>query len=235
MSNPYFQFKDFTIWHDKCAMKVGTDSVLLGAWAPIRGLSALDIGSGTGILTIMLASRSSLFIHALDIDESAVIQTIENSSLTKWTERITAEIADIRTWHSERKFDTIISNPPFYKEKILPDTMGRLMARNTCSLNYEDLVKQVAKHLSSAGVFSVVLPKSSENEFRAIAVKYGLHPQQSLEVTTVKGKVPKRILLAFSLENSSMSEKREQLSIYNAPGIFSDEYKDLVKAYYLYL
>lgn len=235
MSNPYFQFKDFTIWHDKCAMKVGTDSVLLGAWAPIKGLSALDIGSGTGILSIMLASRSFLLIHALDIDEASVKQTLENAALTKWKDRISAEIADIRAWNSDRKFDTIISNPPFYKEKTLPDSRTRLMARNTCSLDYADLIKQVVRHLSSTGIFSVILPKSSELEFRALAVEYGLHPVQSLEVTTVEGKSPKRILLAFSSDISLLPEKKQQLSIYTHSGTFSEEYKKIVGSYYLHL
>lgn len=235
MRNPYFQFKDFTIWHDKCAMKVGTDSVLLGAWTPVKGASALDIGSGTGILAIMLASRSSVFVHALDIDESAVSQTLENAALTPWKDRISAEIADIRTWKSERKFDTIISNPPFYKENTLPDNTARLMARNTCSLNYADLVKQAVNHLTSTGIFSVIIPKSSELEFRALAVENGLHPVQSLEVTTVERKPPKRILLAFSLENSSLPEKKQHLSIYTSPGVFSEAYRKLVGAYYLHL
>lgn len=232
MGNPYFQFKDFTIWHDKCAMKVGTDSVLLGAWAVLRGETALDIGCGTGILAIMLASRSNLHIHAVDIDAPAIAQTLENAALTPWKERITAETADIRTYNAGRKFDTILSNPPFYTENTLPDGKARQQARNASSLSYGDLVEAVMKHLSPQGVFNVILPASSEMDFRGIAVENGLHPVRSLSVSTVEGKVPKRVLMAFSPEDAC-TEKREHLSIH-APGReYTEAYRQLVGGFYL--
>lgn len=234
MSNAYFQFKNFTIWHDKCAMKVSTDSVLLGAWSPIVGTSALDIGAGTGILAIMLVSRSEILdIHAVDIESSAVKQTIENAELTPWKNRIAAEQADIRQWTSKQKFDTIISNPPFYKEQTVPTDKARLMARNTLSLSYNDLVKAVVKHLSPNGIFSVILPTSAELDFRGISVEYGLHPVQSLTITTVEGKAPKRILLAYSLQESPFPEKKQRLFIHNTTGDFTEDYKALVGKYYL--
>lgn len=233
MSNPCFQFKDFTIWHDKCAMKVGTDSVLLGAWAPITGAQALDIGCGTGILTLMLASRSNLLIHAVDIEASAVRQTRENADRTPWKDRITVEQADVRQWRGNRTFDTIISNPPFYKEQTAPADKARSLARNTLSLNYDELVKTVVSHLSPTGIFSVILPASSEMDFRGIAVEYGLHPVRSLNVTTKEGKPPKRIVLAFSREGRLFTESKQRLFIQKSTGTFSDEYKALVGRYYL--
>lgn len=235
MSNSYFQFKKFTIRHDKCAMKVGMDSVLLGAWAPLRGTSALDIGCGTGILAIMLASRAAVSVHAIDIDASAVEQTLENAASTPWKEQITGETADIRTWNGKQSFDTIISNPPFYKEQTTSPDKARLIARSTQSLSYNDLVKSVVRLLSPTGVFSVILPSSAEMDMRGIAVEYGLHLVQSLTVTTVEGKAPKRILMSFSPENSSFSERKMRLCIRDSQGEFTEEYKALVGPYYLHL
>lgn len=233
MSNPYFQFKKFTIWHDKCAMKVGTDSVLLGAWAPFIGNTALDVGCGTGILSIMLAGRSELDIHALDIDADAVSQTLENAAATPWKDRITAETADFCKWKDERVFDTILSNPPFYESQTLPPEKARMKARNTQSLSYGDLICQVARRLSPKGLFSMVLPASEERTLRGLAVEYGLHPVKSLKVTTVEGKVPKRLLITFTPESISLQEEQRCLCIHDASGAFTDEYKRLVGDYYL--
>lgn len=235
MSNPYFQFKNFTIWHDECAMKVGTDSVLLGAWAPFTGTEALDIGCGTGILSIMLACRSSLNIHAIDIDPAAVRQTLKNVGKTTWSRRITAEVADIRNWSNQGLYDTIISNPPFYNVQTKSPDRARMQARNTESLSYEELIKQAVKRLSPDGLFSVVLPVSEEMNFRGLTVEYGLHPIQSLTITTVEGKMPKRILMTYSLREMSEAEKRNNLCIHNASGTFTDDYAQLVGNYYLKL
>lgn len=236
MSNSYFQFKKFTIRHDKCAMKVGTDSVLLGAWAPVFGRSVLDIGCGTGILSILLASRvPDLAIYAVDIDASAVEQTMENAHNTPWGKQITAQTIDIRKWESTQLFDTILSNPPFYPEQTLPPSEQRSLARNTCSLNYRELVECVVNHLSPDGLFSVILPISSEMIFRGLAVEYGLHPVRSLTVTTVEGKMPKRILMAYTLQNIMSFEEKQTLCIRNSSGDYSSEYSQLVGDYYLKL
>lgn len=236
MSNPYFQFKQFTIRHDKCAMKVGTDSVLLGAWAPVKGKTALDVGCGTGILSLMLACRSDLhMIHAIDIDPAAVDQTLENASNTKWRQRITAETVDVRSFSPSCAFDTVISNPPFYTETVLPPSQGRLHARNTVSLDYRQLVDSVVRFLSPQGIFSVVLPAAAEMTFRGLLVEYGLHPVQSLLITTVEGKAPKRVLLASSPAVQPVSEKRELMCIHRSDGTFSHEYTELAGRYYLHL
>lgn len=235
MSNPYFQFRDFTIWHDKCAMKVGTDSVLLGAWAPFTGNTALDIGCGTGILSIMLAKRSSLTIHAIDIDQAAVEQTLENAKKTPWIGRITAEVADIRNWQGGRVFDTILSNPPFYNTRTVSPEKARMQARNTLSLSYGDLIQQAVAHLSPDGLFSVVLPVSEEMNFRGLAVEHGLHPLKSLTITTVEGKAPKRILMTYTLSTVSSNEEKKSLCIHDAKGHFTEDYVRLVGDYYLRL
>lgn len=235
MSNPYFEFKKFTIRHDKCAMKVGTDSVLLGAWAPCKGKTALDIGCGTGILSIMLACRSSMLVHAIDIDPAAVGQTLENAETTPWGNRISAETADIRHWDNGLRFDTVLSNPPFYNSQTTSPDKNRTQARNTCSLSYKELIQQAAAHLSPDGIFSVVLPAAEEMNFRGLAVEQGLHPLQSLTITTVEGKSPKRILMAYTSKDFQANEKKDTLCIHDTSGAFTKEYVRLVGAYYLKL
>lgn len=115
MPNPYFSFKQFTVYHDRCAMKVGTDGVLLGAWADVSGArDILDIGTGTGLIALMLAQRSEAHIMAVDIDEDAVKQAKENVEKSPWPGRIEVERHDICCFNSDIRYDVIVSNPPYF-------------------------------------------------------------------------------------------------------------------------
>ena len=133
MSNPYFQFKQFTVWHDKCAMKVGTDGVLLGAWTSVQGAhSILDVGTGTGLVALMLAQRSlpNTNIVALEIDEAAARQAKENIVRSPWKKQIEVVQADFRKYQSPEKFDVIVSNPPYFVDSLgCPDQIGRASCR----------------------------------------------------------------------------------------------------------
>lgn len=236
MSNPYFQFKQFTVWHDKCAMKVGTDGVLLGAWTPVReARHILDIGTGTGLVALMLAQRSPVDtkIVALEIDESAVEQAKENVVRTPWKERIEVVQADFIQYQSSDKFDVIVSNPPYFIDSLECPDQQRNAARHNNSLTYEELLKGVAGLLAEDGTFTVVIPADVADRLKAIALKWNLYAVRQLNVVTKLGGEPKRILINFSFSNQECVV--ESLLTEIARHQYSEEYISLTREYYLNL
>ena len=168
MPNPYFQFKQFVVFHDKCAMKVGTDGVLVGAWAQVDGARrVLDIGTGSGLIALMLAQRNpDAFVTAVDIDEAAVEQARENVARTPWSDRMEVERLDIRKAPEEWNgcFDAIVSNPPYFVESVKCPQAQRNTARHTDELDFDALLSKVSVLLSEKVVF-VVLPATAFGRF----------------------------------------------------------------------
>lgn len=197
-----FHFKQFSIHHDLCAMKVGTDSVLLGAWADCnRAHTILDVGTGSGILALMAAQRNpSAQITAIEIDPSAVEQARMNVSLSPWTERIDVEQADIRNWCSKALFDCILCNPPFYSNGLLSPMAQRNQARQTACLSFEDLIRSCAPRLTETGTFHVIIPSESCDEFTQLCWENNLYALEKVWVHTKENKAAKRVLLSFSRE-----------------------------------
>ena len=148
MSQPFFQFKQFTVWHDKCAMKVGTDGVLLGAWTPVESSARiLDIGTGTGLVALMLAQRCSASVIALEIDGKAAQQAAENITRSPWGSRIEVVCQDFRLYSNKNnslKYDTIVSNPPYFTDSLKCPDSQRNTARHNDNLSYEELLKGVS-------------------------------------------------------------------------------------------
>lgn len=232
-----FQFKQFTVQQDKSAMKIGTDSVLLGAWCPIDNnpISVLDIGSGTGILSLMLAQRTSADqIDALEIDENAYEESIENFENSPWSERLFCFHAGLDEFvdEPEDEYDIIISNPPFYSEDFKTDNSQRDLARFQDALPFEDLIEAADLLLSENGIFAVIIPYKEEERFIDLCAEVELFP---IKVTRVKGshKTPiVRSLLAF---------KRFELSVLTADELiieinrheYTDDYINLTKDFYL--
>lgn len=201
MSNPYFQFKQFTVWHDKCAMKVGTDGVLLGAWTSVESAHRiLDIGTGTGLVALMLAQRSlpDANIVALEIDEAAVGQARENVIRSPWKERVEVVQADFRKYRSSDKFDVIVSNPPYFVDSLECPDRQRAAARHNDSLTYEDLLEGVSGLLTENGFFTVVIPADVAERVKKIASIKKLYAVRQLNVITKPGGIPKRVLITFS-------------------------------------
>jgi len=239
-----FSFKQFSIEQDRCAMKIGTDGVLLGAWTPIQNnpFSILDIGSGTGIIALMLAQRSQAEqIDALEIDEEAYEQSVDNFEKSPWSERLFCYHAglDELVEEPEDEYDLIVSNPPFYNEDYKTESIQRDIARFQDAMPFEDLIEAAALLLSENGVFSVIIPFKEETVFLAIAKEYQLYP---IKITRVKGTPTtaiKRSLLAFS--RSALADNIQQnldlitdeLIIENARHIYTPEYIELTKAFYL--
>ena len=242
-----FIFKQFTINQDRCAMKVGTDAVLLGAWTPVdhHPISILDIGSGTGIIALMLAQRSDAvpiaigIIDAIEIDEDAYEQCVENFEQSQWNDRLFCYHASLLefTEEIEDKYELIVSNPPFYSPSPAPQkeesvrSISRKTARFQDALPFEHLVESVSKLLSKRGVFSVILPFQEEENFLALALKINLFPFRILHVKGNPSSEIKRSLVAFSFEKSDVSI--EELIIETSRHQYTEAYINLTKDFYL--
>lgn len=232
MPNPYFSFKQFTVYHDRCAMKVGTDGVLLGAWADVdTARRVLDIGTGTGLISLMLAQRSNARIKAIDIDMDAVEQARSNVAASPWKDRIEVERQDICHFTSESLFDVIVSNPPYFVDSLKCSDGQRNTARHTDNLDFRDLIASVARLLHPEGVFSVIIPTDGKEHFLTIATSYGLHLSHQTLIHTTPVAEPKRALLAFkfSLNECITNDLIVELSRH----VYSKEYIELTKDFYL--
>ena len=235
MSNP-FVFKQFTIHQDQCAMKVGTDGVLLGAWTNIEcnPNSVLDIGSGTGIIALMLAQRSNAeLIDAIEIEEDAYEQCVENFENSPWSDRLFCYHASLQefTDEVEEKYDLIISNPPFYTDDFKSKNTQRDIARFSSAMPFKHLVKSVSKLLSENGKFTVIIPFKEEEQFITLASKVNLFPNRILRVKGNHNTEIKRSLLEFSF--SKIEIKTEELTIEKGRHNYTNDYVNLTKDFYL--
>lgn len=235
MSQQYFEFKQFTINQDKCAMKVGTDAVLLGSWVDATSSkSILDIGTGTGIIALMLAQKSSAQIDAIDIDAGAFSQATENVALCKWKERIHIFHQSFQDFYSKRetKYDLVVSNPPYFIDSSKALAESRTAARHTDSLPFDDLIEGVVKLLDKKGKFCVILPFKEAEYFRELAEEKKLHLDKILRVKTRADKVEKRLLMQFEFNPTSFSESSIIIEE-DERHSYSEDYKKLTKDYYL--
>lgn len=231
-----FQFKQFTIQQDKCAMKVGTDGVLLGAWAPVdhRPFSILDVGAGTGLIALMLAQRSHAEqIDGIEIDDDAYEQAVDNFENSPWGDRLFCYHAGLDEFmeEPEDEYDLIVSNPPFYTDGYFSGDEKRDKARFTESLPFEDLVEASSILLSDIGVLAVVIPFKEEEHFIALAKAEELYP---FKITRIKGTPEteiKRSIIAFS--RTEKETAIDQLIIETARHKYTDEYISLTKDFYL--
>ena len=218
-------------------MKIGTDGVLLGAWTPITNnpFSILDIGTGTGVIALMLAQRSHAEqIDALEIDENAYEQSVDNFENSPWSDRLFCFHAGLDEFveEPEDEYDLIVSNPPFYTEDYKTDNQQRDLARFADAMPFEDLIEAAALLLSENGIFSVIIPFKEEENFVALAQEYELFP---IKITHVKGTPTaeiKRSLLAFS-RKQTLDIPLDELTIETARHIYTPEYIELTKDFYL--
>ncbi|OYX82296.1 MAG: tRNA (adenine-N(6)-)-methyltransferase [Flavobacteriales bacterium 32-34-25] len=218
-------------------MKVGTDGVLLGAWTPIENnpFGVLDIGTGTGIIALMLAQRSGAEqIDALEIDEDAYEQATDNFENSPWNDRLFCFHAGLDEFveEPEDEYDLIVSNPPFFSEDYKSDNEQRDLARFQDAMPFEDLIEAAALLLSENGIFSVIIPFKEESTFLALTKEYELYP---LKITRVKGTPTteiKRSLLAFS-RNKIADFPIDELIIETTRHIYTPEYIALTKDFYL--
>jgi tRNA1Val (adenine37-N6)-methyltransferase len=232
-----FSFKQFSIQQDRCAMKIGTDGVLLGAWTPIENnpFSILDVGTGTGVIALMLAQRSHAEqIDALEIDEEAYEQSVDNFENSPWSDRLFCFHAGLDEFveEPEDEYDLIVSNPPFYTDEYKSENEQRDLARFADAMPFEDLIEAADLLLSENGIFAVIIPFKEEETFLALAAAFELYP---LKITRVKGTPTteiKRSLLAFS-RNEKIDFPIDELIIETSRHIYTSEYIELTKDFYL--
>jgi len=219
-------------------MKIGTDSVLLGAWARLDSQpnSILDIGAGTGVLALMLAQRSGAeLIDAIEIDDAAYEQCVGNFEASDWGDRLFCYHASLDefTEEIEDQYDLIISNPPFYTDTFKTENEERNKARFEDAMPFTELLKSVSKLLSPTGQFNLVIPFSEENSFIELAAKEGLYPSHILQVRGQESSPVKRSLICFTFEKQTI--KTQELIIEIARHQYTKEYINLTKDFYLKL
>lgn len=246
MSTPYFRFKQFTIFHDRCAMKVGTDGVLLGCWAITppypspqgRGIRILDIGTGSGLIARMLMQRfPEAEVEGIDIDEAAVEQARGNG--------VNAYLSSLQEWPNHKpqstnhKYDLVVSNPPYFQNSLKNPDKGRELARHTDSLSYEELLAHSARLLTMHGQLAIILPADAEHEICTLAVRHSLYLTHVTRVYSKESKPPRRVLLQFEKSESQdhgITESRpleDTLVLEDDKGGRSAAYQELAKDFYL--
>lgn len=237
MPNPFFHFKQFTVYHDRCAMKVGTDGVLLGAWTDISDVkTALDIGTGTGLISLMIAQRNrNITIDAIDIEINAIAQAKDNIKNSPFADQIKCTQCSVQEFAEkyEKKYDIIVSNPPFFTESLKSPDNQRSLARHDDTLSINDLLKASAKLLNNNGKLSLIYPYEYKNSISNIAKQNHLFINKAANVYPTPSSQPRRILLEISKNQTPIQEN--SLTIEESRHIYSDEFTELVKDFYLKL
>lgn len=237
MNNQYFQFKQFRIEQERCAMKVTTDACMQGAWTPVLPdvKRVLDIGAGTGLLSLMLAQRNgSITIDAIEYDPMAAGQARENVDASPWKERINIIEGDVCRHSFDGKYDLIISNPPFFNNSLLSDDADKNRARHTVSLTYDSLLKVIDENLAEGGCASVMLPYNEYLLWKGLLNDGKWHEVGRLYVSHRPGAAVKRVVCIFGKkEADSLTE--ESLIIYDEEHQCSQGFIKLLSPYYLNL
>jgi tRNA1Val (adenine37-N6)-methyltransferase len=233
MPNNYFSFKYFTVYQDRCAFKVGTDGVLLGASADISSAtSILDIGTGTGLIAMMLAQRCDAWITAIEPDFDSFSQASENVKRSEWNDRIKVINIDIQNFNPGISFDLIVSNPPYFTDSLRNPDQRKANSRHNVSLTVKELLKGVSALLAESGKFQLILPYPEGNIFIAEAQDYGLFCNDILKIRPLPTSEIKRMILTFSKKHSQAHEKFLTIER-GRRHEFTKEYINLTKDFYL--
>ncbi|MBR5206506.1 MAG: methyltransferase [Alistipes sp.] len=229
-----FRFRGFEVRDELCAMKVGTDGVLIGAWARVEDASTiLDVGTGSGLIALMAAQRNTQArIMAIDIDSEAVAQARINADNSPWSERIVTERVDVTQWSTELRFDHIVSNPPYFVDALHCPDAQRNMARHTITLDFEALVASACRLLNANGRLSVILPTDGAASFRRAAFEK-LWLTRQCDIAIKEGEEPRRTMMEFMLCDTPQMPRCSRLTMHDRSGGYSEEYRALTSAFYL--
>src|SRR6478735_4947174 len=238
MGNTYFRFKQFTVQQDKSAMKVCTDASLFGAWISsklenslLHRESILDIGTGTGLLSLMLAQSTSSLIDAVEIDSDAFEQANENINNSQWKHRIQLFHADARNFHTEKKYDLIVSNPPFFENDLTSPEEKKNMAKHSSTLNLHELLEIVEKLIHPKGNLAILLPAHRSQQFKQMAAVKNFH----LLYEAMVRQTPKhdffRCMFIFSKQ--AFEKIGEEEIVIQQYGKNTQYFAELMKEYYL--
>jgi len=240
MANTYFRFKQFTVQQEACAMKVTTDACLFGAWSAAAmstqnaaGKTLLDIGTGTGLLSLMIRQKNNLEIEAVEIDAAATAQAKENVTASPWPESMQVHQGDILNMGILKSYDYIISNPPFYEKELKSTDSKRNTAHHSHQLTLQALLSFIATHLKADGQFFLLLPYKRRNEVQALLQKNQLLIYTEAIVQQTPTHTPFRIMLQGGFEQAAC--KTNPIIIAESNQQYTPEFKTLLKDYYLYL
>ncbi|MBO5962731.1 MAG: methyltransferase [Alistipes sp.] len=227
-----FRFKQFAVEQEDVAMKVGTDGVLLGAWANSDNVKRiLDIGTGTGVIALQMAQRNPIaHIHAVEIDDTAAKRARANFDLSPWAERLTVEQTAVQEFEPSEKFDLIVSNPPYFVDSLLPPDAKRSTARHTHDLTFEELDSAVCRLLDDNGRFALILPITEFEKYLALTQ---LHLVRRCDVCPVEGGAIKRIMGEFAKQPTTEIEIETIAIERGRRGDYTDDYRALTKDFYL--
>ena len=235
MRGDSFTFKQFVVRQERCAMKVGTDGTLLGAWAELAKADGrvLDIGTGTGLMALMMAQRyPKARVTAIDIDEMAVSQARENVARSPFADRIEVRQADVNAFEPTEMFDSIVCNPPFFNHALVCPDNQRTQARHTTSLSYQQLMAAAWRLLNEEGLFSVIIPNDFFRQLESEAHLAGFFLTRVFGVRTIEGKPIKRYLIELRKNPQTEMIKKEVL-IDDSPNVRSEWYRELTKDFYI--
>ena len=235
--NTFFQFKQFRIDQGQTAMKVTTEGCLFGAWVASQvqnAKSVLDIGSGTGLLSLMLAQKlQDAQIHGVELNEDAAPQADQNFKESPWGERLFIHQQKIQEFQDTQKFDLIISNPPFFKQSLNSPDANVNLARHDDSMSQQDLIKAIKLNLNQEGLAFILYPEREANSFRQDAIAEGLFPVKELVVFNSSGSKVLRTIIAYAKQEGSL--EKSVLVIKDVEGNYTPDFVKLLKEYYLYL
>ena len=227
-----FRFKQFAVEQEDVAMKVGTDGVLLGAWANSDNVKRiLDIGTGTGVIALQMAQRNPIaHIYAVEIDDTAAKRARANFDISPWAERLTVEQTAVQEFAPAEKFDLIVSNPPYFVDSLLPPDAKRSTARHTHDLTFEELDSAVCRLLDENGRFALILPITEFEKYLALTQ---LHLVRRCDVCPVEGGAIKRIMGEFAKQPTTEIEIENIAIERGRRGDYTDDYRALTKDFYL--
>jgi len=229
-----FNFKRFTVSQDKATHKVGTDGVLLGTWVNVNNaMRILDIGTGTGVIALILAQRTSADtqIDALEIQREDFEQATINFTRSPWHDRIRIVHVSVQEFNLDKKYDLVVSNPPFFSKSWLPPAERRKVVRHSETLSFEDLADAAKRMLHDDGRFALILPVTEGRHFETLAKAVGLHCIRLCEFQTRAHKPVERLLMEFSSQHKGL--RREKILLYSQGERWSDDYWQLTEDFYL--
>ena len=232
MPNPYFRFKQFTVYHQHNAMKVTTDACLFGAWVAEeiqnekrKRENVLDIGTGTGLLALMIAQKNDVEIDAIEIDKDAAEEAKDNVANSPWKDHIVVDVADILKFQPNQQYDAIICNPPFYENEWTSDNSRKNTAHHSQHLSLKEVLEVIKTNLSEKGIYYLLLPAKRETKLKLMLEETGLHIHKLVTVNLSASN--KRIMISGSKEIATEIQT-EQISVND------ERFKLLLKDYYLY-
>lgn len=227
------RFKQFSIRHDRVAMKVGMDGVLLGAWTSVDDVSTiLDVGTGSGVIALMLAQRTNASVHidAVEVSDDA-LQAAENFNASPWKHRLRIYHTSVQALEPDKLYDLLVTNPPFYVDALRPPDPGRERARHDRLLGHEDILEAANRLLSQRGRLSLILPLAESRQFETLAARHGFYCSKVCEVQSKPAKPPIRRLMEFA--RTPYPPQRSSLCLLDNNSQPSTEYRSLVADFYL--